>query len=225
MTGVNGQLRFIHNAKAVLPFSIRGGPIIGAALSSASLMTRDADFATAELAIAADDGKSTMLDILKRADPSFSPLPALKKSAPPSAFRNDSGFRVDLLTPIYRRSDTDPMPLANLQASATPLHYLDWLMHEAIPAVALAGSGISIRVPAPERFAVHKLILAHRRHAHDRLKRQKDLLQAKALMDALQVSDPEPLERALRSARGHGREGWADPIKLSLAELDAGAAR
>lgn len=79
-------------------------------------MTRDADFATAELAISAAAGTASMLDILQRADPSFRDIPGLKPEAPPASFRNSSGFRVDLLTPVLRRSDPHPMPLAKLKA-------------------------------------------------------------------------------------------------------------
>ena len=194
-------------------------PLIGVALPSATLMTQDADFATAELAIAANDGQATMLDILQRADPSFRALPGLKPKAPPVSFRSADGFRVDMLTPIYRRSDTNPMPLPKLAAGATPLQYLSWLIAEHVPAVVLSGSGILIKVPSPARFAVHKLIIAQRRRADERLKRQKDLLQAKALMSALRETDPEPLKSALRSARARGKDGWSDPIRQSMAEI------
>jgi hypothetical protein len=194
-------------------------PLIGVALPSASLMTQDADFATAKLAIAAEGGKASMLDILQRTDPSFRPLPGLKPKAPPSSFRSASGFRVDLLTPILRRSDSNPMPLPKLAAGATPLQYLNWLIAEPVAAVALAGSGIFVRVPSPARFAVHKLIVAQRRRPDERLKRHKDLLQASALFDALKSTDPPALDSALRSARGKGRDGWGIPIERSLAEV------
>lgn len=194
-------------------------PIVGAALPAASLMTQDADFATAKLAIAADDGEASMLDILQRADASFRGVPGLRPSAPPSSFRSADGFRVDMLTPVFRRNDPDPMPLPKLKAGATPLQYLSWLIAEPVPAVVLAASGILVRVPTPARFAVHKLIVAQRRRSDERLKRQKDLLQAKALMSVLAETDPEQLATALRSARAHGKDGWSEPIRKSLAEL------
>lgn len=194
-------------------------PLIGVALPSATLMTQDADFATAELAIAANDGQATMLDILQRADASFRAVPGLKLKAPPASFRSADGFRVDMLTPIYRRSDANPMPLPKLAAGATPLQYLSWLIADAVPAVVLSGPGILIKVPSPARFAVHKLIIAQRRRPDERLKRQKDLLQAKALISALRETDPEPLKSALRSARARGKVGWSDPISQSLTEI------
>jgi hypothetical protein len=196
--------------------------IIGAVLPSASLMTQDADFATAELAIAANGGPHSLLEILQRADLSFRPIPGLKKLAPPSSFRAANGLRVDLLTPVMRRSDMNPMPLRNLSAGAVPLQYLGWLIRDPIPAVAIAGSGIFIRLPQPARYAVHKLIVARKRSVSDRHKRQKDLLQARFLIEALRASDHEPLDDALRSARRMGRDGWGQPIDLSLKELGLG---
>jgi hypothetical protein len=195
-------------------------PLVGVALPSASLMTQDADVAIVELATTAD-GASTMLDVLQRADPSFRALPGLKPKAPPASFRSANGFRVDLLTPIYRRADRDPMPLRNLGTGATPLQYLGWLIADSIDAVALVGAGVAVRIPAPARFAVHKLILAQRRRPNERGKRQKDLLQAKALVLALRQTDPEALATAYRSARGKGRDGWGKPIDKSLAEIVA----
>lgn len=86
-------------------------------------------------------------------------------------------------------------------------------------AVVLAGSGILVRVSPPARFAVHKLIVAQRRRDGERLKRQKDLLQTKALLAALSETDPEPLASAFRSARAHSRDGQSEPIRKSLAEI------
>ncbi len=48
-------------------------------------------------------------------------------------------------------------------------------------------NGIAVTVPAPERYAVHKLIVASRcqSDANGILKRDKDVKQAEILMDAL----------------------------------------
>lgn len=194
-------------------------PMLGARLPAASLMTQDADFASAKLAIAARDGKSSLLSILLRADVSFRAIPGLKRSSPPSSFRATNGFRVDILTPVLRRSDMNPMPFRNLDAGATPLQHLGWLIRDPVPAAVLAGSAILVRVPQPARFAVHKLIVAQRRPAGERLKRHKDLTQAKALIEALERADPHSLADALRSARRMGRRGWGVPIERSFKEL------
>lgn len=193
-------------------------PLVGRRLPAATLMTGDLDLATARLALAADPPEA-MEKILSRADPSFTGIPQLDRGAPSSRFRNDSGYLVDLLTPILRRTDRNPMPLAALEAGAAPLHYLDWLIADPVPTVALWGSGIAVNVPQPARFAVHKLILAQRRDPANRHKRLKDLEQARALIEALSDHDRFALEDSLADASTKGRSGWADPIRRSLTEL------
>jgi hypothetical protein len=195
-------------------------PIIGMLLPSGSLMTQDADLATASLAIGSDSEIGTMLDILKRADETFVPVPTLTKGAPSSSFRSRQGFLVDLLTPQKRRTDTNPMPLNNLQAGAVPLQHLDWLIDEPVRAVALHGAGIPVRVPQPSKYAVHKLILAQKRRQNDRTKRGKDLLQARALIEALSETDPHALQDAMEGAFSMGIKGWKQPAQRSLKELN-----
>lgn len=193
-------------------------PTVGAALPAASLMTQDADLATATLALAADEGEATLETILKRADPSFRPIPALARGAPPSHFRSASGFLVDLLTPQLRRSDPNPMPLKALAAGAAPVQHLGWLIETPAPAAALHAAGVPIRVPQPARYAAHKLIIAQKRRT-ETAKRQKDLMQAKALIEALRNSDPWALADAVEDARSRGRDGWQRPLDRSLKEL------
>ena len=194
-------------------------PIIGVALPASALMTQDADLATASLAITSDTEGDSMLDILKRADETFRPVPALKKGAPSSSFRSRIGFIVDLLTPVLRRADANPMPLENLDAGATPLQHLDWLIADPLRAVALHGAGIPVQVPQPAKYAAHKLIVAQKRRPGDRIKRDKDLLQAKALIEALTETDPYALQDALADASGQGAKGWQQPLQRSLNEL------
>jgi hypothetical protein len=195
--------------------------LVGVFLPAAALMTQDVDVATASLGISAEEGSETMLAILKRADSTFSALPGLKPQAPPSHFRNASGFVVDLLTPQRTRNDPNPVALKALAAGATPLQHLRWLMENPVPAVALHGPGVPIRVPAPARYAAHKLIVAQKRAASgEAAKRQKDLAQAKALVEAILQTDPWAIRDAIEDARAQGEEGWARPIGRSLRELN-----
>jgi hypothetical protein len=191
-------------------------PIVGMMLPSAALMTQD-DLATASLALASGEGDDTLETILKRADRSFEPVLGLDSRRLPSRFRSANGFLVDLLTPQRRRSDTNPMPLKGLRAGAVPIQHLAWLIETSIQAVALHGAGVPIRIPVPARYATHKLIVAQKRP--DKVKRRKDLMQAEALIEALQVSDPWGIADAVEDARRQGRDGWQRPIDRSLKEL------
>lgn len=196
-------------------------PLLGALLPSATVMTQDADLATADLALGGETADDSMLAILLRADDSFATLPGLDPKAPPARFRNRDGFVVDLLTPQRRRDDRDPMPLKHLAAGATPLQHLDWLIAGPIAGVALHGAGVAVSLPRPARFAVHKLILAQKRGAHEAAKSRKDLTQAAAMLEALRESAPFELEDTLAEARSIGRDGWARPIERSLSRIAA----
>ena len=195
--------------------------LVGAILPSATVMTQDADLATADLALSGDIESDSMLAILQRADSSFSALPGLDPKALPARFRNRESFVVDLLTPQRRRSDRNPMPLKDLAAGAVPLQHLDWLIEEPVQAVALHGAGVAVSLPRPARFAVHKLILAQKRGAHEAAKSRKDLAQAAALIEALRHDAPFALDDALDEARAMGSDGWAHPIQRSMAQIAA----
>lgn len=196
-------------------------PLLGFVLPSATVMTQDADLATADLALDGEIEGDSMVAILQRADPSFAALPGLDPKAPAARFRNAESFVVDLLTPQRRRSDRNPMPLKALAAGAVPLQHLDWLIEEPVAAVALHGAGVAVSLPRPARFAVHKLILAQKRPAHEAAKSRKDLAQAAALIAGLREAEPFTLEDALGEARSMGRDGWARPIERSLSQIAA----
>jgi len=191
---------------------------VGSFLPEPTIMTGDLDLATANLAISAEPPEP-MIAILRRADPTFEPVMQIDPRKPPSRFRNRQGYFVDIVTPTRRNTDTNPIPLKELDAGAAPLQQLDWLIENPVPTVALWDHGIPINIPQPARLAVHKLILAQNRGPTDRVKRQKDLSQADALMTALYSTDPFGMEEALNDARQRGKRGWAEKIDRSLAEL------
>ncbi len=209
-------------------------PMVGHILPAAGMGTRDVDLATASLALSAgrrqrearardriadESGETESLELLlKRADPTFTGLPTLDRKAFPSRFRNADGFLVEMLVPIRSRNDTNPMPIPALKAGAIPLQHLGWLIENPVPAAALYGTGIFVRVPQPARYAVHKLLIAQKRIG-DVSKKTKDLLQAKALIEALVALDPAALFDALDDARGRGVNGWEKPVNVSLAAL------
>lgn len=196
-------------------------PLVGRRLPEPTLMTGDLDLATANLALKAEPPER-LETIIRRGDPTFEPVLQIRPSEPPSRFRTADGFLLDLITPTRRRTDRNPLAMEELDAGAAPLQYMDWLIADPVPTVALWGSGVPINIPQPSRFAVHKLILAQKRDVGSRSKRQKDLAQADALIDAIQRHDPFDLHDALVAASARGRHGWREPIVRSLAELNRG---
>ena len=193
-------------------------PFAGRRLPAPTLRTGDLDLATVNVALSAEPAEP-MESILKRADPTFTSVMPLDPRQPATRFRNANGYLVDLLAQTRRRGQRT-VPLRGLEAGAEPLQHLGWLIDQPATAVALWGAGIAVKIPQVARFAVHKLIVAQRRRPSDRPKRQKDLAQADALMDALYAQDPFTLEDAIGDARAQGRS-WSTAIDRSLAELGA----
>ncbi|NNE23402.1 MAG: hypothetical protein HKN11_12415, partial [Rhizobiales bacterium] len=62
--------------------------------------------------------------------------------------------------------------------------------------------------------------LAQKRSPSERVKRAKDLLQAKALVEALGITDPHALRDAMDDALAKGVRGWKQPMLRSLKELE-----
>lgn len=115
--------------------------------------------------------------------------------------------------------------LPDIKYSEALLGYLNYLIAEPIAAAILYRSGVLIQVPRPERFAIHKLIVADRRRGGpNRLKSQKDLKQADVLIRVLSEDRPEELRAAYEIALESGPQ-WRKHIEASLDKLpDASAA-
>jgi hypothetical protein len=76
------------------------------------------------------------------------------------------------------------MPSLGPSVGAQVLRYLDFLIRDPVRSVVLHDAGVPVLVPAPERYAVHKLIVAVKRNRHLQDKAKKDINQADALMQA-----------------------------------------
>jgi len=194
---------------------------LGVRLPMAAILTGDADIAQ-DYAISSEvsDTMPPIVDLLKGLDPSFRALPHISGSPRSNAFRNDSGYRVEFLTTNRGSEEYADQP-ANMPiggASAEPLRYMDFLIRDPVRTILLHGAGVSVVVPDPSRFAVHKLIVAGRRldDAGGRAKKDKDLRQAGMLFEALQETRyGEELADALREAWGRG-PSWRSAITAGL---------
>ncbi|MBY5453972.1 hypothetical protein HFO91_30810 [Rhizobium leguminosarum] len=186
-------------------------PYLGIRLPMAAILTGDADIAQ-DYAISAEvsDSLPPILDLLKGVDPTFRALPHISGSARSNAFRNQSGYRVEFLTTNRGSEEFADQPAAMPAlggASAEPLRFMDFLLRDPVRSILLHGAGVSVVVPDPSRFAVHKLIVAGRRldDAGGKAKRDKDLRQAGMLFAALQqVGEGANLADALSEAWSRG---------------------
>ena len=201
------------------------GGVIGALPTQTAAMTGDVDVAQfRSISIGVEDSVPDMPEVLRSVDPSFRPVPSLTAGSNATIFVNQAGFRVDFLTP-HRGSDEQMRSPTTLPAlggvSAQPLRFMDFLIRNPVRSVLLHGPGVSVAVPAPERFAVHKLILSGRRHqdAVGAGKSRKDIVQAGEIIEALALAERlHVLAPSLTEAWERGPE-WQRLIALGAAKL------
>ena len=189
--------------------------LVGHYLPSAALMTNDADILVASLV--ASDEATDLETILKRADPSFRAHMS-RDDHLPKVFKASNGFQVDVLTK-YGRGRKSPLLVKDLNCAAEALTFMEYLAEDSVEAVALYGTGVLVRVPPPIRYAVHKLLIAQERRGLTLAKKQKDLSQARDLLDIFMETDSGGLEDALEEARARG-PSWKRNITASLKEID-----
>jgi len=129
--------------------------------------------------------------------------------------QSKGGTIIEFLTPSFQ-DDEGLRPLAALGVSAQSLHFLNYLIADPIPSAAVYRDGALMQIPRPERFAVHKLIVADRRKdGPSRLKSQKDLQQAKLLIQVLAEDRPTDLKEAYAAALSMGPR-WRQHIERTL---------
>ena len=124
---------------------------------------------------------------------------------------------VEFLTPAFGEESVKPLPALGVSAQA--LNYLNYLIAEPIPAVALYRTGVLVQIPRPERFAIHKLIVADcRKGGPDQLKARKDRGQAEFLVSILAEDRPDDLRAAFDDALARGMR-WRQRIQASFARM------
>ena len=137
--------------------------------------------------------------------------------------QSQSQTLVGFLTPAFGDETVKPLPA--LGVSAQGLNCLDFLIADPIGAVALYRSGVLVQIPRPERFAIHKLIVADRRRGGpDRLKARKDRAQAAFLIEVLAEDRPDDLAEAYDDALSRGPR-WRARIAASLVRMPKAATR
>lgn len=139
----------------------------------------------------------------------FLPLVQYRGSAGASYLhRDEPEFQIDFLTPKTADSD-DPIRIEHLDVALQPLRFMEFSL-EAVEQATLfdaTGRAVVVSLPAPERYAVHKLLVVGERTGAFRAKVSKDLAQAAALIEYFRDNDPEALQDAWADALARG-PGW-----------------
>lgn len=187
-------------------------------VNAAGYKTQDIDVARANaISIALPTGISFQA-LLNETGLSFVPVPGMPSHKPSASFKlpGSEGLAVDLLVPGKKIGEVVPVEELNAHAQAIP--FLEFLVEAPVQAVALSPNQvIPICVPAPERFAIHKLFSSQSRRT-DRDKIRKDLDQAAILAAAIEDETPGRLSEAFRripaEARGAVKKGAAAAARL-----------
>ena len=191
--------------------------MLGSKLPSALLHTGDIDIAQfASTSSAIEDRTIDVRETLQSRGQKFRDVPKPIRGVPATSYQTERGdLRVDFLAPNEGPDTDQPVFLPALQTYAQPLRFLDFLIREAEPGILLHDAGVYVTVPAPERYALHKLIVAQRRTSG---KRDKDLRQADALLKVLVEKRPGELLAAWDEAAGRG-EKWIRLLVDGLGQI------
>jgi len=189
--------------------------------------TSDIDLAQFhEISVAVGDSMPPVLEVLQRVDPSFREIGHQSDSRATISLVNRTGFKIEFLTPNQGSDDHQDKPVrmpALGGMSAQPLRYLDFLIKDPMRNILLHKGGIPILVPAPERFAIHKLIVAASRRSDAGAsfeKSKKDVRQAGSLIEAMVHNGlKEDLGLAWKEAWDRG-PSWRDRLNSGLEKLD-----
>jgi hypothetical protein len=178
------------------------------------VQTGDIDFASFEkLSMSLGDRVEENPDVILKGM-KFEPVPGIVDRQVWRWRQKSGAAMVEFLTPAF--GDESVKPLRALGVSAQGLNYLNFLLADPIPAVALYRSGVLVQIPRPERYAIHKLIVADRRRADSQQgKSRKDRAQAEFLISVLAQDRPDDLLAAYETARSQGSR-WGERIDASL---------
>jgi len=193
--------------------------MLAARLPLVALQTGDVDIAQfADASVAVQDHTPPMLEVLQQVDGSFRVVAhPTDKTAATSYAGGGAALRVEFLTPSRGPEGEAPVFLQSLRTHAQPLRFLDFLIRDPERAVLLHEAGVLVQVPAPQRYALHKLIVSRRRRPGE-AKREKDLRQAQALLQVLVERRPDDLRLAWEEAWGRGQR-WRALLLEGLAAV------
>ncbi|MBN4061423.1 hypothetical protein JYT58_00760, partial [bacterium AH-315-G11] len=122
-------------------------------------VTWDAGFETKDIDLGRMIKVSTLpshktTDILLKAG--FRAIPQLNRKHSPTNFIHKNGMKIDFLTPMIGKPDSEPALLHGTDIYAEPIRFLDYLIKDPQQAVILTRHGILVSVPQSARYALHK---------------------------------------------------------------------
>jgi hypothetical protein len=133
---------------------------------------------------------------------------------------DEPDFDLDFLTSVGRTGDA-PVYFPALNLTLQPLKFMELSLEDPMRATLLTRNGpIVVNVPQAHRFALHKLIVQGERPVTQRVKANKDLAQAGALIDYLLDHDGDALIGSWEDVVSRG-PGWARRLLAGWRALEA----
>ena len=210
-----------------------GGVLVGthAFLAYANLLgvhwkdgaaTQDIDFAHAgkNVSIALPSNlEMNVMDAIESLNMGFIPAPSLSdKLGATYLTPSEPDFRLDFLTVQTDRSGAVFLH-PQLHIPLQPLRFMEFSLEGIMQGVLLSTLGaVVVNIPAPARYALHKLIVYGEREGAFRVKSLKDLQQAAALIEVLENSRPWELQEAWQDLLGRGK-GWVQRAMRGISAL------
>lgn len=188
---------------------------------AAQYATMDVDIARGAR-LAFDAAPASFLEMLRESRIQFVENPRLNNRDPSTSFgeAGKSPFQVDLFVPANGK-EIETIEVPELQAYATGLPYLGYLLGDYQEATVLAKEGCCrVRVPSPERFALHKLIVSELRKIRSE-KSVKDISQAAVLLAVLAERHPGAIEEAAKAIPSSVRKLARRAYSLARVHLEA----
>ena len=191
-------------------------------IRASAFPTEDIDIARPEALARASVPEGGFLGALRQSGIDFVPIPEFDPRTPSTRFKEAgrSRLHVYLLVPAEGREVTI-RAVPELDAHATALPYLRYLLAESQPGIVLSRHGvIAVRTPLPERLALHKLLVSQLRTGRNE-KSLKDLRQATVLVAALCDLFPGSLTEAFAALPATALKHVRKSLAQAMPSLEA----
>lgn len=118
---------------------------------------------------------------------------------------NEPEFQIDFLTTRSANND-EPIEVENLDVALQPLRFMEFSLEDVQQATLFDSTGrcVVVSLPAPARYAVHKLLIAGERAGQFKAKVSKDLAQAASLLEYFSMADPDAVRLVWADALARG---------------------
>jgi hypothetical protein len=183
---ISGESGILIGTLAFFSYQVKLGFIIPK--ETPVIRTSDVDIGRADVITLITKLPVNLSEILEKLGDTFVPEGRISEGFPLRLVHLNSGIKIEVLAVKKGNKEVIP-PLKSgfSDVGALALAYIDFLMDTPISAI-IPGERhlIPVYVPSPERFALHKLIVAGKR-ASTLLKAQKDISQAYILLKVLSL--------------------------------------